>query len=29
MTKLNFVDLQILYLGIKKEGKFDQVIDID
>ena len=24
MTKLNFIDLQILYLGIKKEGKFDE-----
>ena len=24
MTKLNFVDLQILILGIKKEGRFDE-----
>ncbi|MDH3611120.1 MAG: hypothetical protein OEM79_05090 [Nitrosopumilus sp.] len=24
MTKLNFIDLQILYLGIKNEGKFDE-----
>ena len=24
MTKLNFIDLQILYLGIKKNGEFDE-----
>ena len=24
MTKLNMVDLQILYLGIKKDGRFDE-----